>query len=95
MTAIAPLETPIELYDIELEALLDGAPKCSNPRGCDNTAINVLVHDATRCPGLACGPCTTKTVASWRRAETLGIAFHCPDCGENHITPDRLSFRPI
>lgn len=90
----APLETPIELFDIALEQMLDGEVVCfahtSTP------AVALIRHTGCPVPGWficeSCAKyarvCLAETHAGLRQAS-------CKPCGAQNIPPADITIRPI
>lgn len=90
----APLETPIELFDIELEELLDGNVVCVTHT--DRPAVALVHHmHCTEPAWFVCDSCVERI----RRHVAYAIAgiriLCCGECGAVNIPPADAIIRPI
>jgi len=90
----APLETPIELFDIELEELLDGSVVCATHT--DRPAVALAHHVHCTTPAwFACDPCVERLRRWVAYAKTQGGLLCCTLCGADDIPPADVIIRPI
>jgi hypothetical protein len=86
VTAVAPL------YDQELEALLDGDPRC-NVKDCTRTAVAFVGYSCGH-EGLMCGVCVAalRQLIATARVQRYGLI--CTHDGKA-LDPDATVIRPI
>lgn len=90
----APLETPIELFDIALEELLDGNVVCFMHT--DRPAVALAHHVHCTAPAFfVCDSCVERARRVVERAIALGVGLFCRDCGAKNFPPADAIIRPI
>jgi len=90
----APLEAPIELFDIELEELLDGSVVCISHT--DRPAVALVHHvHCTEPAWFVCDSCVERLRRWVKFAISSGWLLDCDGCGTRNIPPADIIIRPI